>query len=200
MITLQITKRTDSRLLERMETHYSHPKGFVGRNICYSIFYDGIYYGHIVGGSATRFLPGRNEFLSIEISQLNNIVNNIFFDVSPVGGKYPCRNFSQRVVKEFRKQITVDWKEKYGDDILGFETLVDKPRTGEVYLRDGWTLVGETIGYTCKRVAGKGTDSWSGKRVWNTSKETLRPKLVFCHKVQTQSQVSILETVNENIQ
>lgn len=41
----------------------------------------------------------------------------------------------------------------------------------------GWDLVGQTKGYTCKRGAGKGTDDWSGKRVWDT--ENLRPKLVF---------------------
>lgn len=64
---------------------------------------------------------------------------------------------------------------------MGFESLVELPRTGECYKRDGWTLVGQTIGYTCKRVAGKGTDNWSGKRVWDT--KNLRPKLVFCRKI-----------------
>jgi len=44
-------------------------------------------------------------------------------------------------------------------------------------LRDGWEMVGQTKGFTCKRVAGIGTDSWGGKRVWDT--ENLRPKLVF---------------------
>ncbi len=62
-----------------MKTHYSKPKGFVGRSICYAIYYDKIYYGHIVGGSATRFLPGRNEYLNITIKDLNKVVNNIFF-------------------------------------------------------------------------------------------------------------------------
>ena len=65
MLELIITKRTDERLLHRMKNHYSSPKGFVGRNICYAIIYNDIYYGHIVGGSATRFLPGRNEYLRV---------------------------------------------------------------------------------------------------------------------------------------
>lgn len=78
------------------------------------------------------------------------------------------------------KKINVDWKEKYGDEIIGFESLIEIPRTGECYRRDGWEMIGQTKGFTCKRTAGKGTDSWGGKRVWD--KENLRPKLVFVRK------------------
>jgi hypothetical protein len=46
--------------------------------------------------------------------------------------------------------------------------------------RDEWTLVGQTKGMTCKRVAGDSTDSYTGKRIWNT--KDLKPKLVFCKK------------------
>lgn len=183
MIRLEITKRTDSRLLERMKIHYSSPKGFVGRNICYAIYYDDIYYGHIVGGSATRFLPGRNEFLEMNISQLNNIVNNTFYNISKINSEYPIRNFTTKVLNQFCKTIMIDWRERYQDEVIGFETLIEKPRTGELYLRAGWVQVGETVGYTCKRIGGKGTDNWSGKRIWNTNKEFLRPKLVLCKKV-----------------
>ena len=180
MLVLSLTKRTDERLLSRMQTHYSQPKGFVGRNLCFAIEYDGQYYGHIVAGSATRFLPGRNEFLNITKDNLNSVINNIFYNISPVNGEYPTRNFTTKVLKHFMKVSQIVWLEKYGDKCIGFETLVEKPRTGELYRRAGWKEVGETIGYTCKRVAGKGTDSWSGKRVWNTAKNSLRPKTVLC--------------------
>lgn len=188
MLQLKITKRTDSRLLERMENHYSQPKGFVGRNICYAIYYDNVYYGHIVGGSATRFLPGRNEFLGTDIKQLNHIVNNVFYNISKVDDKYPTRNFTIKVLQQFVKQCTQDWEEKYGDKVLGFESLIEKPRTGDIYIRSKWILVGETVGYTCKRIKGKGTDKWTGKRVWNTDKNSLRPKLVFCYKINTDAE------------
>jgi len=177
MIVLEVTKRTDSRLLARMSVHYSQPKGFVGRNICYAVLFAGVYYGHIVGGSATRFLPGRED--TIGKYPLNNIVNNLFFSVFPVNGKYPVRNFTTKVVLEFEKQIKRDWKSKYGDDVLAFETLVELPRTGELYKKAGYTECGVTKGYTCKRVGGAGTDSWSGRRVWNTAANQLRPKRVF---------------------
>lgn len=182
MLVLTITKRTDPRLLDRMKNHYSQPKGFVGRNICYSIEdEDGLYYGHIVAGSATLHLKGRHEYLGTNREQLNQIVNNVFFNCKPVLEKYPCRNFTSKVVNLFTERVRMDWFEKYGDVVIGFETLVEAPRTGDLYLKAGFELVGETIGYTCKRVAGTGTDNWTGKRVWNTSE--LRPKKIFCKKV-----------------
>ncbi len=174
MIKLDVIKRTDSRILENMSMHYSQPKGFVGRNICYAISYDKVYYGSIVGGSATLHLPNRNQYLNYP---LNNIVNNIFYHVEKVDNQYPERNFTVKVLKIFRERISIDWKNRYGDYVLGFESLVELPRSGNIYIRDGWLEIGVTKGYTCKRVGGEGTDSWSGKRVWNTKE--LRPKKVF---------------------
>lgn len=181
---LVIIKRTDPRILKNMDIHYSQPKGFVGRNICYAITHDNLYYGSIVGGSCTRFLVGRNEFFGLinpTSHHMNCFINNIFFHCEKVDGKYPFRNFTVAVLTEWRRQVTIDWRKKYRNIVEGFETLIELPRTGECYKRDGWTLVGKTKGQTCKREAGKGTDDWSGKRVWDTV--NLRPKLVFCRKV-----------------
>jgi Domain of unknown function (DUF4338) len=178
-IKLERVKRTDPRLLADMAIHYSEPKGFVGRNICYVVIHDGRHYGGIVAGSSTLHLSGRDKFFGItkehKKTALRSIVNNIFYHVT---GPYPLRNFTIKVLEQFRKRARKDWEEKYGDPVIGFESLVELPRTGEVYRRDGWTEVGTTAGYTCKRTAGKGTDSWSGKRIWDT--KNLRPKRVFC--------------------
>lgn len=180
MLKLQITKRTDSRLLQLMQRHYSKPLGFVGRNICYAIWWEDTYYGHIVGGSSTKFLPGRNEFFDLDSTdQLVHIVNNIFFHVEPFQ-KYPIRNFTTKIIKEWRHKTISDWQEKYGDEVWGYETLVELPRNGDLYRKDSWIEVGQTKGYTCKRAAGKGTDSWSGRRIWDT--KNLRPKLVLVRK------------------
>jgi hypothetical protein len=179
---LKIIKRTESILLKNMSVHYSQPKGFVGRNICYAVYYNNIRYGSIVAGSATRFLPGRNEFFNSSLDDLNNIVNNIFFHVEKQNGKYPCRYFTSKCLSIFRQAVICHWPKKYKDQVIGFESLVELPRTGECYIKDGWTLVGQTKGFTCKRVGGNGTDSWSGKRVWNTNESQLRPKKVFVRK------------------
>lgn len=180
MLSLVEVKRTYPALVQNMVNHYSKPKGFVGRNICYAILFDDVYYGAIVGGSATKHLAGRNSFFHQHgvRFELNNVVNNIFYHVEKRNGRYPMRNFVSKVISQFRTQIEDRWFEKYGDEVLGFETLVELPRSGDCYKRDGWELVGRTKGYTCKRIGGKGTDAWTGKRVWNVNE--LRPKNVFC--------------------
>lgn len=185
MIELTVIKRTDPRLLANMKNHYSQPKGFVGRNICYAVIFNEKYYGAIVGGSTPRHLPGRKDFPIPGPYDLNMIVNNLFFHVE---GPFPKRNFVQSVIAAYRKKIEFDWFLKYGDFVAFHETLVEiprageHPRTGECYRRDGWSLVATTQGYSCKRPGGKGTDSWTGKRVWET--EYLRPKWVFMRAVE----------------
>lgn len=184
MLKLIQTKRTEENLLEAMKVHYSRPKGFVGRNICYAIYFDSVYYGHIVAGSATLNLPGRNEFFGLtDKKQLNSIANNVFFHIEKVNGSYPIRNFSQAILKEFINILPLDWYKKYGDKLLGVETLVEPPRTGELYRRFGFVQTGVTKGFTCKRVAGNEKGTFTGKRVWNYSQ--LRPKIVFCYSLDT---------------
>lgn len=172
MMHLLSISRSHPLMLARMAIHYSQPKGFVGRNICYAVMFGRECYGTISGGSATRFLPNRQV-----ICGLNSGVNNIFFHIEPGQNGYPCRNFAVRVLALYRATVEKDWQSKYGDVVRWHETLVELPRSGECYRRDGWMLVGKTKGFTCKRIAGKGSDSWTGKRVWDTI--NLRPKLVF---------------------
>lgn len=180
-MTLKLTmiKRTEPRLLREMADHYSQPKGFVGRNICYAVEFDNIRYGSIVGGSATLHLKPRDTYIGAK-PNLCSVVNNIFYHIEKQDGGYPVRNFASYVLDTFCDTIATDWKTKYGDSVEWFESLVELPRTGECYKRAGWVEVGQTVGYTCKRTAGKGTDSWSGKRVWDT--EHLRPKRIFVKK------------------
>jgi hypothetical protein len=188
-ITLEPIKRSDPRILTYMAIHYSQPKGFVGRNICYAVTYEGICYGAIVGGSSTLHLAGRDGFFGLtpenKKGTLNKIVNNIFYHIERRDGKYPVRNMVIKVLKMYRERVAADWLTKYGDIVIGHESLIELPRTGETYERDGWTEVGLTKGQTCKRVAGVSTDSWSGKRVWDT--KNLRPKRVFCILTEEES-------------
>jgi hypothetical protein len=172
-IELRISNKFDPRLRRRMQRHYSQPKGFVGRSIVYAVHCGGVRYGYIVAGSATLHLRGRKEFCAPrKVPPLNCIVNNTFFNVNPKkDSQYPLRNFTTAVVATWRERVRKDWKEKYGDTVRLFETLIELPRTGELYRRDGWTEKGITEGWTCKRTAGKGTDSWSGKRIWMKGKQ-----------------------------
>lgn len=195
VLTLQIVNKNHVGLREKMAVHYSAPKGFVGRSICYEVLWDEESYGFIVAGSATLHLVGRDKILFGV--PLNNIVNNIFFHVEPHNGKYPIRSFTTKVVTIWRERIAQDWQAKYGDVVLGFETLIGMPRTGELYKRDGWTEVGVTKGFTCKRIAGQGSDSWTGKRVWDT--KNLRPKRVFVMKMSGQPMRGVgVHVTNQN--
>lgn len=171
-LELEPITKSHPELRAWMQDHYSQPKGFVGRQLIYRVKVDDVAYGAIAAGSATRFLPGRDTVLP-----LNSIVNNTFFHIEKKEGRYPCHNFAAKVVAAWRAIVERDWFMRYRDRVLAWETLVELPRTGELYVRDGWREVGLTKGFTCKRGSGKGTDSWSGKRIWDT--KNLRPKRVF---------------------
>lgn len=160
-----------------MSIHYSHPKGFVGRQIIYKIYDDDNFLGVIAGGSSTLHLPGRNEFFGDKFA-LNNIVNNNFFHLID---NHSDKNLGTKVLSKWRKQVVIDWEQQYEDKVIGFESLVELPRSGAMYKADNWILVGQTKGYTCRRVAGKETGKFTGgHRVWNTNPNELKPKLVFC--------------------
>ena len=222
------TKKSDPRLQERMRVHYSSPGGLMARTICYAIMHNGVYYGHIVAGSACLHLQGRDAFFDLTPTprrsdpkcaekraertwELQHIINNIFFSISPTASdsleqgdlfqraipiKYPFANFSSHVLRLFMEQSPIDWEERYGDQVWGFETLVEprrRPgdplsgdRTGEVYRRVGWDIVGQTVGQTCRRVPGASKTERGmrgGVRQWEEDPTKFRPKLVFCYRL-----------------
>lgn len=180
MIELTWVPKSDPLLREMMAIHYSAPKGFVGRQLVYRVSVAGIIYGFIAAGSATKFLPGRTDFFGAV--PLQNLINNTFFHIEKQANAYPCHNFASKVVAAWRELVKDHWPLYYGSRVLGYESLVELPRTGELYRRDGWVEVGTTKGYTCKRIGGVGTDSWSGQRVWSS---ILKPKTVFVRKVES---------------
>lgn len=158
------------------DEHYSHPRGFVGRQLFYEILWYNTVYGYIAFGSATRHLVGRPQWLSNSVG-LRHGLNNTFYHVTKIDNRYPCRNFTTMAL--LRAEITAreDYEHTYFDSVNWFETLVELPREGELYKKAGYLEVGVTKGYTCKRVAGTSSDTWTGKRVWDTTH--LRPKRVF---------------------
>lgn len=107
-LTLRLINKTDPQLLEEARRHYSQPGGFPGRVVAYAVELDGIRYGSTIGGSATMWLKGRDEFFGFaglkgndpsRISAVNRIVNNTFFHIEPGENGYPMRNFATAVVK-----------------------------------------------------------------------------------------------------
>lgn len=92
-----------------MSIHYSHPKGFVGRQLIYKVFDNEEFVGVIVGGSATLHLPGRNEFFGDKY-YINGIINNNFFHLIDNHGD---KNLGTKVLAKWRKQVVRDWEERY---------------------------------------------------------------------------------------
>lgn len=174
MIHLQISNKSDGQVRSLMEIHYSHPKGFVGRQIIYKIYDDYKFLGAIAGGSATQHLPGRDEFFG-DSFKLNQVINNTFFHLLPTD----LKNVGTQVLKLWRQKVVEDWVKFYEEDVIGFETLVELPRTGALYKADNWIYTGTTKGFTCRRVGGNSdTEKFGGVRVWDY--DNLKPKLVFC--------------------
>ncbi len=62
------------RLKENMRKHYSKPEGWVGRSLIYEVWFDGVFYGHIAGGSATLNVPGLPPLKCPDREQLKHIV------------------------------------------------------------------------------------------------------------------------------
>lgn len=104
---LEEIKRTDVELLKHMSVHYSQPKGFVGRNICYAVVFGERRFGSTVVGSAVQHLAKRDEFF--QQMNINNICNNLFYHVEKIEGKYPCRNFTTKVITVWRQRVISDW-------------------------------------------------------------------------------------------
>lgn len=178
-IHLTLISKSDPGLRYAMLAHYSEIYGFVGRQLIYAVTYGPTTYGYIAAGSATRYLPGRSTFLDFPID-LRNIVNNTFFHIERQGGVYPCRNFIPQIMSIWRYATSIHWPDRYGDQVLAFEALVQLPRTGDLYLRDGWTEVGLTQGFTCRRMGGgASTDTWTGRRLWSRSPDPDKRKRVF---------------------
>jgi hypothetical protein len=176
MLNLELSNKGNSDVKYLMSIHYSQPKGFVGRQIIYKIYDDELFLGVVVGGSATLHLPNRNEFFGDNFD-LNKIINNTFFHLLP----HEDKNLGTKILKLWRKQVVIDWENKYYCKPIGFESLIELPRSGSLYKADNWTYVGTTKGYTCKRTGGVKTENWTGKRVWDY--KNLKPKLVYCKKI-----------------
>lgn len=189
MIRLELASKSDPDIQRYMSIHYSHPKGFVGRQIIYRIWVDDVPCGAIAGGSATQHLPNRDEFFG-DAFQLQRVINNTFYHLENTTAD---KNVGTKVLKLWRRQIVKDWQAIYQSPVIGFETLVELPRSGALYKADNWTLVGTTKGYTCKRVGGvSASERFGGVRVWNY--DDLKPKLVFCKLISRSDKCDFVQT------
>jgi len=180
VIRIEPVAKNDPELHRLMAVHYTHPKGFVGRQLFFHITWAGTLYGCIAFGSATRYLPGR----PTSVADLTHGLNNIFYHIEKQDGRYPCRNFTTRALLLAEPLAIAAYETRYHDAVWWLESLVELPRTGDLYRKAGYREVGITKGYTCRRVGGNVlTEVFDGRRVWNMDPNSLRPKRVFLKDV-----------------
>jgi len=167
-IELETVKQNNPTARFYIDRHYTSPRNFIGKNLTYLIKVDNAVCGVIVGGSTSFTLTGRNEFFGSDCD-IQSIINNRLFRLES-----DIKNLGTQVLKVWRNKVVVDWKEKYGDNPIGFETLVRPPLTGSVYKADNWELVGMTKGFTAKT-------NWTKKtRIWIPTDK----RLVFMKRVK----------------
>jgi hypothetical protein len=151
---IKLVDRTEnsSDLIERFHGYVPTTR-YVGRQLNYGIMLEGFEIGFTGIGSAVMAMGPRDKFIGWTKQQrlfhLTNIANNwryTLIDNLP-------KNTGSKVLSLVVDKARVDWKKKYGDELVMLETTVEYPRTGTVYMASGWTKVGSTVGtqYAWKR-------------------------------------------------
>jgi hypothetical protein len=100
----------------------------------------------ILNLSAVWACKPRDDFFGItkenRVETIDKIINNVVFRLIKNE-----KNLATQILSLWRKTILKDWKEKYGGEIIGFETFVyGENRVGTIYKADNWKLVGKTQG------------------------------------------------------
>jgi hypothetical protein len=111
------------------------------RKLYWNLFIDDIHVG--VFGLSSAFVRPKVVMTYMKLHHLsfNNVANNIVYCLAT-----DVRNAGTRFLAMCRKDAKVWWKERYGDDLLAFQTFILPPRTGAVYKADNWIHIGRTIG------------------------------------------------------
>jgi hypothetical protein len=174
-IELVKCKRSNPIYQEIRDRHYVANHGCIGRQFHYLVYLNGCVVGIISGASPVWACAPRDRFFEINKDTReklvgHHIINNVVFRLEE---KIP--NLGTQVLSKWRKQIREDWKERYGDDILGFETFIfGENRTGAMYKADNWIYVGETQGNTKFKPHGA---------YGVTERKQVEKKLIFCKRI-----------------
>ena len=154
--------------------HYPASRGIMGRCITYLIFKDNRPVCIIGGNSPPKNYKKFRTFFDTDNDE-SFVNNNVFRIVETTGDK----NFGTKVLKLFRKTISVDYLSKYKEPLVGIVTFVEPPRSGAIYRADNWSYLGQTQGITCKK---RDFTKWTNKE-WSTGlrKHIFAIKLPICY-------------------
>lgn len=139
--------------------HYPKSKGIVGRQINFLIYSYGKPIGIIGFASPPLNYKKFNEFFKLDDQQKPSENAKLFLNNNVYRIVHTEKNLGTQVLKLARKQVYINYKEKYNQELLGLVTFVEPPRTGALYKADNWIYIGETQGVEVKRRG----DSWTEK-------------------------------------
>jgi len=145
-IDLLCCKRTNAQYQEIRDRHYVANRGCIGQQLHYLIIIDNKVGGIISGASCVYAVKARDEYFGLtkenKKSSLPSIINNVVFRL-----EIHIPNLATQVLSRWRKQVAIDWEERYGVKVHGYETFVVEEdfRKGTLYKADNWDF----LGYTC---------------------------------------------------
>jgi Domain of unknown function (DUF4338) len=177
LITLVRCKRTDPEYQAIRDRHYVPNNGTHGQQIHYKIHIDFLGVVGIISGASSVFaVKPRDDYFGLTKDNkpkgLPSIINNTVFRL-----EMHVQNLATMVLSMWRKQVAIDWEERYKVKVHGFETFVveNDTRKGALYKADNWECVGNTAGSTKAHPNGL---SGAAVRVQTT------PKLIFVKKIK----------------
>lgn len=157
-IILEKVPKSDGIFGNLFFSHYPESKGIVGRSLCYLIYVDMELFGIIGCSSPPINYKIFKEFFN-NCDEKNFVNNNVFRLIKSK------KNIGTQILKKFRNRIREDYKIKYGDELIGIVTFVEKPRTGALYKADNWSFLGETQGKRMRR------DPLSWEKIFTSGEE-----------------------------
>jgi len=149
--------------------HYPKSKGIVGRQVNYLVWNNNQIVGIIGGNSPPLNYKKFREYYKTEHEKC--FLNNNVFRI--IRSK---KNQATQVLKLFRNTIKEDYKEKYGNELIGLITFVEPPRTGGIYKADNWDYLGMTQGITVTRRGDN--DKWMNKEYSKGTKKHIFAKVI----------------------
>lgn len=135
------------------------------RNIRYLVYESksGNLIGSIGLSSASIAVACRDSYIGwdkkLKMCHLNKLANNSRFCM--IQQNVTIKNSASMTLKKLRQVGSIDWKNKYGDDLILLETFVQPDRdeiynnsdkrNGSVYKSDNWIEVGLTSGSSIRK-------------------------------------------------
>lgn len=141
------TLRKSFRTAIPMFHSYKQSANYMGRQVNWLIMCQGVCLGVIGLGSPIMAIKPRDDYIGwkkdVRMKNLVKVADNWRYTLKPEAPK----NSGSKVLSLMMKECRKVWKEKYGDNLVLLETLVEPPRKGTIYLANGWVNVGTTKGH-----------------------------------------------------